>query len=156
MKNSGVTSIELIAVLALASILIGIVAPRIINIHNRSKATAEINWIIGAINYSRHSAIIRRTTVTLCPYANNSRECNGKWHEGLIAIYRLQSKCQDLTARTSWSRKSKIRLRMEQLIGGHFATDNTYSLRHMGIPIFRMATSLIALKMVTRTMLGRS
>lgn len=86
MKNFGVTTIELIAVLAIASILIGIVAPSIINIHNRSKATAEVNWIIGAINYSRHSAIIRRTNITLCPYVKNSRECNGKWHEGLIAF----------------------------------------------------------------------
>lgn len=84
MNNLGITTIELIATLAIASILFGIAIPGAINIHNRSKATAEINWIIGAINYARHSAVIRRTTVTLCPDAKKNHQCNGKWQQGLI------------------------------------------------------------------------
>ncbi len=50
MNNLGITTIELIATLAIASILFGIAIPVAINIHNRSKATAEVEGVIGEIN----------------------------------------------------------------------------------------------------------
>lgn len=86
MNSLGITTIELIASLAIMSIVISVVGPGAVKIHNRSKATAEINWLIGAINFSRHAAVNHRATVTLCPNARKDFSCNGKWQDGLIVF----------------------------------------------------------------------
>lgn len=52
----------------------------------RQAATAQVNWLVGAIHYSRHAAITHRTTVTLCPGKKPDTGCEGDWENGLIAF----------------------------------------------------------------------
>jgi type IV fimbrial biogenesis protein FimT len=86
MSQRGISLIELIAVLAIITIMSGMVIPSMTKIYERSEATASINWIITAVNYTRHAAIQFRTTATLCPLAPNKLDCGGKWHGDLIVF----------------------------------------------------------------------
>ena len=86
MKQSGLTIVELVSVLAIMTILTGLMIPSFTGIHSRSKATAGINWIIGAVNFARHAAINRRVTTTLCPSSGPDLTCGGKWHDGVIVF----------------------------------------------------------------------
>jgi prepilin-type N-terminal cleavage/methylation domain-containing protein len=81
MKYSGFTLIELAAVLAIMAILASMVMPSVAKLYARSEATTSINWMVTAVNYTRHAAISFRTTATLCP---NHLTCGGQWHEDLM------------------------------------------------------------------------
>ncbi|MBV1879779.1 MAG: GspH/FimT family pseudopilin [Pseudomonadales bacterium] len=83
-KQIGATLIEIISVLAIISVMTNMIAPSIGKIASRSNATASINWIIGAVNTSRHAAISFNVTTTLCPASDTALKCQGKWHEGII------------------------------------------------------------------------
>ncbi len=88
MRNGhrGLTLVELVSSLAIMGIVTGMVIPSLARMHARSEATAGINWIITAVNFTRHAAITRRTTATLCPADKASLECGGEWHDGLIVF----------------------------------------------------------------------
>lgn len=51
---------------------------------NNQSATA-INWLISAIRYSRHEAVMNRSMVTLCPSVNG-RTCGGHWQDGIMVF----------------------------------------------------------------------
>ncbi len=84
----GFTLIELISVLAIVSILLGMAVPAVSNIKDRSEATSRVNWIIGAVNFTRHAAISYKTTATLCPLLveNNHISCGRTWHQDLMVF----------------------------------------------------------------------
>ena len=84
MRQSGLTLIEVLVVLAIISVMSGMVIPSMVKIHSRSKATAGVNWIIGAVNFTRHTAINLRITTTVCPSSGPILKCAGEWHDGLI------------------------------------------------------------------------
>ena len=84
MKQSGLTMVEVIAVLAIFSVMSVMAIPSMVKIHSRSKATAGVNWIIGAVNFTRHAAINLRITTTMCPSSGSEPKCEGEWHDGLI------------------------------------------------------------------------
>lgn len=84
MKQLGFTIVQLVSVVAIMAILTSLAIPSISKIHTRSKATAGINWIIGAVNFSRHAAINHRVLTTLCPSSGIELVCKGKWHDGVI------------------------------------------------------------------------
>jgi type IV fimbrial biogenesis protein FimT len=86
MNHRGFTLIELIASLAIIGILFGLVFPSTSKIYARSEATASINWIIGAVNYTRHAAISFRTMATLCPKDPMALSCGGNWHGDLMVF----------------------------------------------------------------------
>ena len=52
----------------------------------RQASTTQINWLVGAIHYTRHAAVTRKATVTLCPGSPHSTGCEGDWEDGLIAF----------------------------------------------------------------------
>jgi len=78
------TLVELISVLAIISLVTSLAIPSMVKIHTRSKATASVNWIIGAVNFTRHAAINLRTTTTICPSSGSELKCGGEWHDGVI------------------------------------------------------------------------
>ncbi len=84
MKQSGLTIIEIVSVLAIMTILAGLMLPSFSSFHARSTATAGINWIVGAVNFARYTAINRRVTTTLCPSSGPGMRCKGNWHDGMI------------------------------------------------------------------------
>ncbi len=86
MKQSGWTIIELVSALAIMVLITGLAMPSMEQIYSRSKATAGINWIIGAVNFTRHAAINHRIMITLCPSSDDEHICKGKWHDGLIVF----------------------------------------------------------------------
>jgi len=86
MKSSGVTLIELLSGLAIISIMFALAVPSFNRIHSRSVATAGINWIIGAVSFTRHAAITQQITTTICPSPIDKTDCKGKWHDGVIVF----------------------------------------------------------------------
>ena len=83
--QSAFTLIESLITLAIAAIIMGYALPSFDRIIQRSHATLCVNWLIGAIVYTRHNAIYKNTTVTLCP-SSNGKECGNAWDAGLMAF----------------------------------------------------------------------
>lgn len=83
--TGGWTLIELLIVLAIASILMGLMVPSFSDLVRRNQAATAINWIVGAIRFSRHSAVTHGTMVTICP-STDGLACGGKWHDGTIVF----------------------------------------------------------------------
>lgn len=84
-KMSGFSLVEALASLAIVSILTGSMIPSLSNLIERNRATTNINWIISAVNFTRHAAVVYRVTMTLCAPKQADR-CGGNWHEGLIVF----------------------------------------------------------------------
>lgn len=81
----GFTLIELLITISIAAIILGFASPSLVHIMARNHAAISVNWLIGSIIYTRHVAIIKRTTVTLCPSLDGTK-CGGKWHDGTMAF----------------------------------------------------------------------
>jgi len=84
MKIRGFTLIEMVAVLAIIAIMVSMMMPSVAKLYARNEATTSINWIITAVNFTRHAAISFRTTATLCPKNPDHFKCGGQWHEDLM------------------------------------------------------------------------
>lgn len=84
-RPSGFTLIEMLVTLAIAAILMGSMFPSLNAMLERSRATSSINWIVSAVNFTRHAAIVHRNTMTICAPKIGDR-CGGNWHRGLIVF----------------------------------------------------------------------
>ena len=86
--TGGKTLIELIAALGVIGITISLAAPAISKILTRSEATTRINWIITAVNYTRHAAVNFRTMATLCPIdpTRSGLNCGRDWTYDLMVF----------------------------------------------------------------------
>lgn len=82
----GLTLIELLTTLAIASILSTLALPSVINMVRHYRATAAINGIIGQVQYVRSTAITARRTVTLCPGRPPACGLRNSWHKGSFAF----------------------------------------------------------------------
>ena len=84
----GYTLIELVSALAVVGILIGYAVPTMSNIYSRSEATTRVNWVIGAVNFTRHAAISQKTMATLCPMekVGTTIRCGKKWSGNLMVF----------------------------------------------------------------------
>ena len=83
--TKGLTLVDLIASLAILSILYELAAPAFFRLIERNKAATGINWIISAINITRISAVDYGSLTTLCP-TQDDRRCSGIWH-GRVMIF---------------------------------------------------------------------
>ena len=83
---SGHSFFALLITVALISVGISVGMNSWSHLHQKGTATAQINRLVTAVNYARHAAITRRSTVTLCPSAMTGHGCNGRWHDDLIAF----------------------------------------------------------------------
>ena len=84
-RTVGFTVIELFVVMSISVITLGVVMPSLAHIVERNHTAISINWLISSVTYTRHAAITKRITVTLCP-SDNGSTCSGKWHDGTIAF----------------------------------------------------------------------
>ncbi len=85
LRQSGISLVELLAVIALSSIILGLSLSSFRDMTQRNQATVTINWLIGSIAYTRHSALIKNSLVTLCP-STNGTSCGGDWQDGTITF----------------------------------------------------------------------
>lgn len=81
--HRGYTLIELCVSLAILSVLVAFAVPPFESLMARSKATASINWILGAVRMTRLSAINHQALVTLCPTSDKTG-CGGNWNDTLM------------------------------------------------------------------------
>ncbi len=84
-RSRGITFIDLCIYLAIISIVTSLVVPPFERLLQRSKATSSINWILGAVNLTRLSAMHHHAYVTLCPTRDQER-CGGDWNSQLIVF----------------------------------------------------------------------
>lgn len=78
----GFTLIECLIVITIGVILLGGIFPAMNTIIERNRATTSVNWVIGAVNFARHTAIKRGRMVTLC--ANDPAGCGRDWSQGIL------------------------------------------------------------------------
>ena len=85
----GFTLIELVVVLALASILVTIAVPSFRGFFQDSRATTESNLLLSALTLARNSAVTQGVPVSVCA-ANTSRtNCAGSntdWGQGWLVF----------------------------------------------------------------------
>ncbi|MCB1644141.1 MAG: GspH/FimT family pseudopilin [Pseudomonadales bacterium] len=84
--DRGFSLTELVIVISVLSILTGFALPAFERLMARSDTTAGINRIIGAVNYTRYTAITYRSMATLCPANLADAGCNGDWAGRLIVF----------------------------------------------------------------------
>jgi type IV fimbrial biogenesis protein FimT len=82
-QDSGYSLVEMIAAMAIIVIVMGLAAPPAHRLVERNKAANGINWIIGAINLTRISAVDYGVLTTLCPTKDNI-SCGGPWNKRVM------------------------------------------------------------------------
>ena len=86
MRGAGVTLPEMLAVVAIFSLVMGFAVPSFKGLLHRSQATSSINWLVRSIHFARQNAILKNQNVTICPNRSSANRCEGKWQEGLIVF----------------------------------------------------------------------
>ncbi len=84
--QTGLTVSELLTGLAVAAVLAGAAIPGMSTVLNRANADAAVEQMARAIAYTRHQAISRRTTATLCPGRETVCGKRDTWHEGAMVF----------------------------------------------------------------------
>jgi type IV fimbrial biogenesis protein FimT len=86
-RQTGFTVTELLVVTAIVAILLGIGAPSYRYITNSYRMSAEVNGLLGDLQYARAEAIRQGQTVTAC-VSNNGTACTGEgnWGVGWIVF----------------------------------------------------------------------
>jgi type IV fimbrial biogenesis protein FimT len=87
MKASGFTMVELLAVIMIVSILIVVGVPSFRYVTTSNRLSAEINGLLGDLQYARAEAIKEGRTVTVCSSADGAT-CSGRadWSSGWITF----------------------------------------------------------------------
>ena len=87
-KQSGVTLVELLAVISMVAILMAIGVPsyRYVTVSNR--VSGEINSLLGDLQYARYEAVKEGLPVTVCPAGATASTCAGgtAWGSGWIVL----------------------------------------------------------------------
>ena len=78
LKQSGLTLVELMITVAIASILITVGAPGISSMLQQNQVIADINNISSVARVARFSAVDQSTPVVLCP-TQDYTSCEGDW-----------------------------------------------------------------------------
>ncbi|MFT7243115.1 MAG: type IV fimbrial biogenesis protein FimT [Candidatus Azotimanducaceae bacterium] len=86
MKQYGVTLPEILALVAVFSIVMGLAIPSLEGMIQRSRATSSINWLVRGIHFARQSAILKNSFITLCPNSDGSAQCTSGWQNGLLVF----------------------------------------------------------------------
>ncbi len=71
--------------LAIVGIMMSTAMPSMLELIERTRATSTINALMGAIQFTRHSAVMFRSPVTLCP-SSDGASCGRNWQHGAIAF----------------------------------------------------------------------
>ena len=84
-RQSGLTLIELIFVLAVAAILAAIGLPAMAGFVAENRVSAKTNVTLAHLQFARQSAVTRRANVVACP-SDDHASCSGhnRWDQGWI------------------------------------------------------------------------
>ena len=82
-NSTGFTLLELIAALAILSVLFGLGIPSINSTVTSNRVAHQVNQLVGTLAYSRSEAIKRAERITLCQSQNNTNcDKSGDWTGG--------------------------------------------------------------------------
>jgi type IV fimbrial biogenesis protein FimT len=86
-RVSGYTMVELIITVAIGSILLMVAVPTFFWVTNSNRIAAEINGLLGDMQFSRAEAVKEGQPVTVC-VSSNGTSCAGTntWQSGWIAF----------------------------------------------------------------------
>lgn len=84
--NSGFTLVELMVVITIVAILMGLGAPSYRYVTNSNRISAEVNGLLGDLQFARSEAIKEGGTVTVCPPDKTLTTCGNSntWDQGWI------------------------------------------------------------------------
>jgi type IV fimbrial biogenesis protein FimT len=82
----GFTLIEMLATIAVATILVTLAAPSFREIAVRNRLVTYANDLISSVNLARSEAVRRGLPVTLCPSITGTRCAGSNWNNGWIAF----------------------------------------------------------------------
>jgi len=89
MRTRGLTLIELLVVLGISLLLLRMAMVDMPQMVARWRAIAAINAIVGAVQSTRHSAVVHRTPAVMCPaVAPGVDRCGRRnsWHNGALVF----------------------------------------------------------------------
>ena len=84
-KQNAFTLIELMFTIALSMILLSVGIPSFKDMVQKSKVTAQINQLRGALFLARETAIQRNKKTVICP-SSDSTSCSNSWSNGYIVF----------------------------------------------------------------------
>lgn len=86
---AGFTLVELIVVITIVAILLTIGVPSYRYVTNSNRLSAEVNGLLGDLQFARSEAIKEGATVTVCPPRADLGGCSGtssRWDQGWIVL----------------------------------------------------------------------
>lgn len=81
-KNTGLTLIELLTVLAIAGIMVTIAVPSFVSVVTKSRMNGEVSSVLGALNFARSEATKRGLSVAVCQRSGNTCAAVNDWSSG--------------------------------------------------------------------------
>jgi len=86
-RNRGLTMLEVVAVMGIVAILVAIGVPSYQYVTSHNRIAAEINGLLGDLQYAREEAIKEGQTVSVCT-SNNGTSCLGStaWQSGWMVF----------------------------------------------------------------------
>lgn len=94
-SSAGFTLIELLITLALVSLLSIMLVPSLQKLYTGNVASTSIQQISALVRFARNQAIMRSSTVTLCPSQNGITCSNSAWEQGVLLF-------------TDWNKNSEV------------------------------------------------
>ena len=94
-RESGFTIIELMFVLAVASILMSVAVPALQSFSSNAKQTGAINDFVSSMHLARNTAITTNARVTMCASSNATSCEDVTWDRGWI-LFRDQNSNQTI------------------------------------------------------------
>ena len=85
MTPNGLTTVEVLIVLAIISVTIVLALPELNHFQQKHQIRSELSPLIRAITVSRDQAIIFNRSIIICPSLDQYL-CGGNWHDGFISF----------------------------------------------------------------------
>ena len=82
----GVTLAEVLTTLAAGALLMAVALPAFDGLLARERAGSAINQMLGAVQFTRASAVSHRVSAALCPGAEGRCGRRNSWHDGALAF----------------------------------------------------------------------